>query len=319
MMDRTALYRIWKDSELLYIGVSYNPWGRFQNHMSAKDWGKTATRMDIEWHESRDDALRAERLAIAAENPRANLLDVSGDISGRTGRAAPLAAWLAKTGMSQADFANAVGIHFTAVCRILKNQRRPTKQKAQKIEALSGGAVPASIWGFKVPKTKCQKFLADVKRLHSEGATFGEIADKLGVSITVVRNVALKAGLRANKKERTSKYEAALRECAERGMNQTQAAMSLGVAQAVVSATAKRLGIAFVDGRANRKRSEAKVERIRNLAAMGLTVTQVAKEMGIHQADVSKIKKQYGIHFPVSGRLRKNASKNAPSHSEAAA
>lgn len=302
MSDRTAVYRIWRDNELLYIGVSYNPWLRYGHHLSAKAWAKTATKMEIEWHDTREDALRAERLAIATERPKSNILDVSGGIATKTGRAAPLASWLAKTGMTQADFALAIGIHFTAVCRVLKNERRPTKKQAQKIEALSGGAVPVSTWGFKTPKTKCPKFLEDVKRLHAKGFAYQEIAESLRVSSCTVSNVARGAGLRPNRQSPKSKYEDDIRALAARGLNQTQAATEMGVSPAIISATAKRLGVEFQDGRKNRKASEARVERVRNLAAMGLTVTQVAREIGVHQSEISKLKRRHKIEFPVSGK-----------------
>jgi transcriptional regulator with XRE-family HTH domain len=299
-MSRCAVYRIWRDAELLYIGASYNPWARYGNHQAAKDWGKSATRMDIQWFDTREAALRTERLAISTEKPPCNSLDVSGDIACKAvGRAKPLAEWLAQTGMTQADFAAAVGFHFTAMSRVMNNQRRPTKAVAQKIEAITEGAVPVSCWGFKTPLKHSTEFLGQVEQMFRQGRLVKEIATVIGVSDATVYNAIHALRLKRPKRAMTSKYEASLREMAAAGMSRTQAAERLGIAPAIVCGTASRLNIVFQDGRKTpREATMARVERVRQLAAAGLTVTQVAKEIGVAQPEVSRMKLRYQIEFP---------------------
>ncbi|HUY48045.1 MAG TPA: hypothetical protein VMV92_20350 [Streptosporangiaceae bacterium] len=72
---RTALYRLRGDAgELLYVGVSLAPEFRFYDHARLKDWWPEVSEKSIEWFDTRDEALAAERAAIAAEKPKYNIL-----------------------------------------------------------------------------------------------------------------------------------------------------------------------------------------------------------------------------------------------------
>jgi transcriptional regulator with XRE-family HTH domain len=309
-MTRCAVYRVWRDTELLYIGASYNPWARYGNHLATKEWAASATRMDIQWFDSRTEALRAERLAIAAERPPCNTLDVSGDIACKaTGRAKPLAEWLAATGMTQADFAAACGTHFTAMSRVMNNLRRPTRAVAEKIEALTDGAVPVSCWGFQVPVKHRPEFLREVERMFGDGLAPKDIAAATGVSTATVHNAIHSLKLGRPKRAPSSRYEGRLREMAAAGLTQTQAAAELGVAAAVVCAAATRCKIVFQDGRKlPRNATTQRVDRVRDLAANGFTVSQVARMLGVAQPDVSRMKLRYGIEFPAVGVRRRAAA-----------
>jgi predicted GIY-YIG superfamily endonuclease len=69
---RAAVYRLYDvEGNLLYVGASYNPDRRCEDHRR-KPWGSCIARRTEEWHESRQDALAAERRAIREEGPRHN-------------------------------------------------------------------------------------------------------------------------------------------------------------------------------------------------------------------------------------------------------
>mgnify|MGYP003639882382 CR=1 FL=1 len=303
-MTRTAVYRIWCGSDLLYIGASYNPWARYGAHINTKSWAKSATRMDIEWHESREGAFRAERLAITDEQPPCNMLDIARDIAEKAnGLAAPLAEWLSKAGLSQAEFAEKTGIHFTAVSRILDNKRKPTKAKAELIERLTDGAVPVEHWGFKPPAYKSPEVAAGIKSLTAGGKTVNEIAAALNLSYATVQKVMNRNGIKPYRKP--TEAEEKIRTLSAKGMTTGEAAKLMMVHPSSVSAAAKRYGVTFKDGRRHSRvvaeakaRTAARVERLRNLAQRGYTVTQAANDLGVSQPTVSKLKAQFGIEFP---------------------
>jgi hypothetical protein len=70
---RTALYR-WYDAsgDLLYIGISVQPWARAGHHVITQDWAEQMAVCVVEWHQDRAAAEAAERAAIKAERPRHN-------------------------------------------------------------------------------------------------------------------------------------------------------------------------------------------------------------------------------------------------------
>lgn len=69
----TALYRHFDaNDELLYVGVSVNPFERTGEHKLKSRWFKKITTIKIEWYENRDDAEDAEFLAIRDEKPKYN-------------------------------------------------------------------------------------------------------------------------------------------------------------------------------------------------------------------------------------------------------
>jgi predicted GIY-YIG superfamily endonuclease len=70
----TALYRFWRDDELLYVGITLNPSRRFHQHASSQPWWHLANRITIETHPTREDALVAEREAIIREKPVHNIV-----------------------------------------------------------------------------------------------------------------------------------------------------------------------------------------------------------------------------------------------------
>lgn len=70
---QTCVYRAWIGDQLAYIGITCNPLGRFSKHQHQKGWWKTVDRIDVEWFDTRHEALRAESDAILAESPLYNV------------------------------------------------------------------------------------------------------------------------------------------------------------------------------------------------------------------------------------------------------
>jgi predicted GIY-YIG superfamily endonuclease len=80
MTTPTTLYRLYDNTDaLLYIGIAGNPGRRFEQHRTEKPWWGDVTRITLEHHPTREDALEAELAAIRTENPRHN-------INGRAGQ-----------------------------------------------------------------------------------------------------------------------------------------------------------------------------------------------------------------------------------------
>lgn len=70
---RTALYRHYNLSgELLYIGISANAMKRIEEHKKSH-WVQNITRIEIQYFDERDDAKKAESLAIKSEFPLFNI------------------------------------------------------------------------------------------------------------------------------------------------------------------------------------------------------------------------------------------------------
>lgn len=71
---RTALYRVFDATgQLLYVGISANPDLRFGQHSETKDWWSAVAERKVEWLDTRQEALAAERTAIRTERPVWNL------------------------------------------------------------------------------------------------------------------------------------------------------------------------------------------------------------------------------------------------------
>lgn len=70
---KCALYRHWsRDNRLLYVGISYNPVHRTDQHIAQSDWALDIAWVSVEYFETRAEAERAERAAITNEAPMWN-------------------------------------------------------------------------------------------------------------------------------------------------------------------------------------------------------------------------------------------------------
>lgn len=75
MTEKTDLYRHFNSlGELLYIGISINAAQRFKSHAAEKSWADQVSRIEIEKFQTRDDALKAEEIAIKKEKPLYNFV-----------------------------------------------------------------------------------------------------------------------------------------------------------------------------------------------------------------------------------------------------
>jgi len=72
---RTALYRHFSSDEaLLYVGISLSWLSRTKAHSRSAAWFEQIARVSIEWFETREAALDAERVAIKNERPKFNVI-----------------------------------------------------------------------------------------------------------------------------------------------------------------------------------------------------------------------------------------------------
>jgi predicted GIY-YIG superfamily endonuclease len=70
---RHVVYRhLSADGELLYVGVTGDPYERMKAHRRTSSWWPQVARLVIRVYPSRRAALDAERHAIASESPRYN-------------------------------------------------------------------------------------------------------------------------------------------------------------------------------------------------------------------------------------------------------
>lgn len=66
---RTSLYRFYGlNNQLLYVGMSKNPFQRLNGHKRDKEM-HLVSRIDLQWFETRTAAVIAERIAIRNEKP----------------------------------------------------------------------------------------------------------------------------------------------------------------------------------------------------------------------------------------------------------
>lgn len=74
MSEPTALYVAFnKDGECLYVGISSN-WGRrWAQHANYNGFFWGVARLEIEWFQSREEAIEEEELTIAVLQPKFNV------------------------------------------------------------------------------------------------------------------------------------------------------------------------------------------------------------------------------------------------------
>jgi len=72
--ERTAVYRLYDcENTLLYVGISGDYLYRWRQHSLCQPWWGEVERFDIEWLDTREDALLCEKYAMAVERPVHNL------------------------------------------------------------------------------------------------------------------------------------------------------------------------------------------------------------------------------------------------------
>jgi predicted GIY-YIG superfamily endonuclease len=77
--SRQTLYRFFNaQNELLYVGITNNPFNRFSGHSSDKSWFSEISHATLEHYQNRAAVDRAETNAIKSENPKYNIAKVDG-------------------------------------------------------------------------------------------------------------------------------------------------------------------------------------------------------------------------------------------------
>ena len=71
--DETAVYRFYDADQLLYVGVTWNPYRRWCSHRRRTKWFKLATRVDVSVFADEATALRIEREWIRTARPLWNI------------------------------------------------------------------------------------------------------------------------------------------------------------------------------------------------------------------------------------------------------
>lgn len=72
--QRTALYRFYDaQGELLYVGITNDPWRRWRQHVQEKPWYPQVKHQSVTWYDSKSAASKAETRAIRAERPEFNI------------------------------------------------------------------------------------------------------------------------------------------------------------------------------------------------------------------------------------------------------
>lgn len=74
-MSETSLYRHFNSKgNLLYVGISKNPIKRLSQHEKTSHWSRQITKIEIEWFETHEQALEAERKTIRSKRPKYNVM-----------------------------------------------------------------------------------------------------------------------------------------------------------------------------------------------------------------------------------------------------
>jgi predicted GIY-YIG superfamily endonuclease len=72
--ERHALYRFYDaHEELLYVGITDDPWRRWREHVLTQPWYPQVKHQAVSWYDTEAEATGAEKRAIRSERPRFNV------------------------------------------------------------------------------------------------------------------------------------------------------------------------------------------------------------------------------------------------------
>lgn len=151
----------------------------------------------------------------------------------------------------------------------------------------------------------------------AQGMSQAECARCLGVSREAVRRMANRYGIsfrKAAPKDLKPVRAAVSAAMAAHGATVTDACEVLCSSPATVRNLAKDSGFEIAPGPWKPKSApamDALAEKVRGLAADGMTVNQVAEALKVHQSYVSLVKARYGIAFLRDGRRAPAKSREA--------
>jgi len=129
------------------------------------------------------------------------------------------------------------------------------------------------------------------RKLASDGHTKASASKIMGVSRERVRQIAIAHGIEFAKPK--SSMPDRIFTLHSEGKTLVEIAAQVGCTYETAQVTVKRLGL--VPNRP--KFPSPRADQIRELAALGMTGTEVARNLGISTAQVSAAKKRYGIVF----------------------
>ena len=146
---KTAVYRHF-DSEgvLLYVGASACPACRMAGHTSASCWAQSIARIDVEWFNTREEALQFERKEIMRLKPKHNAEwkpRVPTKWVANQGHVF-IEKWMDYAGVSVAEFASRVGVHISEARRLSQDVAHVQIPKAIAICIATDGFVPTWAW-----------------------------------------------------------------------------------------------------------------------------------------------------------------------------
>jgi hypothetical protein len=147
-MTRCAVYRHY-DAEgvLLYVGMTFNPPKRMVEHRCCSPWADNVARTEIDWFATREEAAEAERIAIKAGRPAANVLHLHRVKRVAVSPATALGRYInEQPPRKMGDWADEFGIARTSLHGLLAEVRSPGLSVATRIETVTGGAVPVRAW-----------------------------------------------------------------------------------------------------------------------------------------------------------------------------
>ena len=149
MSGRFCVYRFYAASgELLYVGETRNLPRRLVQHEARAAWFGEVSRIMVDWHPSRAEALAGETAAILREGPRVNIARRRRDGStwlDNEGRHM-LARWMEARGCSVDKFSGLTGFRLQYVRRLLDGPRYPGPAKTRIIAIATDGHVPRWAW-----------------------------------------------------------------------------------------------------------------------------------------------------------------------------
>ncbi len=75
MRPDAAVYMFFnQEDQIIYIGVSQNPYQREREHKKTSAWFEHVARMEIQWCTTREKALKIEKARIRHYRPRFNTM-----------------------------------------------------------------------------------------------------------------------------------------------------------------------------------------------------------------------------------------------------
>lgn len=133
--------------EILYIGCSINPMGRYDIHRSHSSWARDVTRIDIQWFDTLDQALTEEQRQInTIRPPRNRQVNRKPFLQRLNLGPTVLRHWMRQEGVSVDVFAELTKFSPAEVCNVLKPTARPFYWRRVVICAVTRGRVPPWVW-----------------------------------------------------------------------------------------------------------------------------------------------------------------------------